>query len=395
MAAFLYSLLFPHKAPLSAALLPSMPSVKAWDFGGGRLPNPDIGGSNLEMSRGFASFFTSDVYLQNILSYVISPIFFILLIAFIAWIIYRLVRRYDQKIKDEIMKGQQLLLFKAKKMGLTEYQFKILKGITDILHIEKPSLIMDDPHLFESSIRSFLRYAAGMGEQGDALQSICRDLVITYEKIYHHTDIRRPLTALKDLEVNSLMVIRTEENTRFVGKLRVTGKDTFRIHPFISEKELHALRHGIGVTVTFWRAGDAEYEFNSVLVGVKDGMIDLISTGEFVRGQSVPHPLIDIVIPCTLTPHSAAAQSAESIAADIFKLNESEAIIRCKDKLLHDHPYVMTFSVADFTVRTDVNILSERYIADRHIFYFNLRFAEISDAAKTVISSYITERLFE
>ena len=394
MAAGLLSSLFTGNGFSPGTLSSVIPAVKDWDWPG-RLPNPQIGGSNLEMSRGFVSFLTSDEYLQNVLTFIISPIFFILLTAFIAWLIYRMVRRYDTKIKDGIARGQQLLLFKAKQRGLTDYQFKMLKGITDMLRLEKPSLIMDDPHLFEKSIRSFVPYATGMGEHDETIQSICRDLVITYEKIYHHAEVRRPLSALADLDINSLIAIRTEENMRFIGKLRITEKGNFRIRPFMQEKEMQSLRPGLGITAFFWRAGDAEYEFSSVITQINEGLIDVIATGEFQRGQSVPHPLIDIVIPCTVTPPAGTASQEKEITADIFKLNESEAIIRTGEKLSHEHPYVLSFMISDFTVRTDVAVLSERYIADRHIFYFNLRFSKISDAAKTVISAYITEHLFE
>lgn len=391
-AHFLASILSSNGFGLGSA--PFIPVVKDWDWPG-KLPNPQIGGSNLEISRGFVSMFTSDEYLQNLFANILSPIFFILIIALIAWLIYRLVRRYDQKVKDGIAQGQQLLLFKAKQMGLTDYQFKILKGITDMLHLEQPSAIMEDARLFERSVRSFLRYAAGMGESDDTLDSICRDLVITHEKLYHHADIRKPLSALKDLELNSLLVIRTEENLRFIGKLRACEKDTFLIQPFVAEKELQSLRPGLGVSAYLWRSGDAEYEFSSVMTLAHDGMIEVIAAGEFQRGQAVPHPLVDIVLPCTLSPKKGISAGAEQITADIFKLNESEAIVRCSEKLSHDHPYVIAFTVSDFTVRSDANVLSERYIADRHVFYFNIRFVGISDAAKTVISALITEHLFE
>jgi len=358
------------------------------------LPNPSIPDRAVNISQGFASFFSADTIVQNMLTYIFSPIFFLLLVAFTAWLVYRWIQRYDTKIKDEITRGQQLLLFKAKQLGLTNYQFKILKGITDILHLEKPSQIMDDPHLFERSIHTFLKFASGMGEKRDSIESISKDLIITYEKIYHPADIKKPLSSLKDLEINSLLSISTEDEFHFIGKIRSLEKENFRLQAFLTVDESHNLKTGLGLSIVFWRAGDAEYECSSVIVGTEGVLVEIMATGEFQRGQTVPHPLVDIVLPCTVTPPASVPQESE-IQADIFKLNESEAIIRSREKLSHEHPYTLIFSLADFEVRTEMQALRERYIADRHVFYINVKFVKISDAAKTVISTFITEHLFE
>ncbi|MGL4370204.1 MAG: hypothetical protein ACRCUT_11135 [Spirochaetota bacterium] len=321
----------------------------------------------------------------------LALVFFILLIVCIVWIAYRIIKRYNDTIKREISKGQQLLLFKAKSRGLSDYQFKILKGITDFLQLEKPSLIAEDPLLFERSIGRFLRYAVKMGERTDSLESICSDLVITYEKLYHYADIRKPILQVRDCEINTLLSIGTEDNNRFIGKIRECGKDNFTVHIFAFPEDLKKITPGLGITVFFWRAGDAPYTFHSVITGITGSAIEFLAAGELQRGQSVPHPLINMIIPCIILQPG----SEEKITADIFKMNETEAQIRCSQKLAHDTKYIIEFSLSGFAVRTDVRILRERYIADRHIFYFNIKMENLSEAAKNVVSNFITEHLFE
>ena len=360
-----------------------------------KLENPPVPDKMIEISKGFASYFTGDSYLQNIIAAVLSPLFFIFLVACVLWIAYRIFHRYNDKIKSDISQGQQLLLFKARQMGLNDYQFKILKGITDILVLPKPSIIADQPALFEKSIVKFLDFASGMGESQLSLEAICRDLVITYEKLYHHTEIRKPLSRLPDLEINTMMSIDTEAGNRFTGKLRSTEKNNFSLQVFMKQEDISTLKPGLGMSLYFWRAGDAEYSFSSIIVGVKGPVIDILNTGEFVRGQSVPHPLIDMVMPCSLSVASETSGEESVIETDIFKMNEFEVLIRCKEKLRHDKKYTLHFTVSDFTIATDVQILRERYISDRHIFYFSLKFVGLSDAARTVISNFINDHLFQ
>jgi len=353
--------------------------------------------SAIQISKGFASFFTADEYLQNVFSIIMSPLFFILLAGGVIYFIYRTMKKYDQGSKSETAQGQQLLLFKAKQIGLSNYQFKILNGITDMLHLEKPSLIMDDYRLFERSIERFVSFASKMGEKDASLESICRDLIITYEKIYHPADIRKPLTSIRDLEINTLTTLCLENHRFLIAKLRDFTKDRMMLRLFAKINEIESIEPGMDMRIIFWRSGDAEYEFKSVVLARNQSEVELQIPSELTRGQTVPHPLVDIVIPCTLIEKSSLTgneSSGKKIQTDIFKINEYEALIRCGIKLEHSQNYSIEFTMSGFTVRSDVQILRERFIADRKIYYFNLKFVGISEAARTIISNFITEHLF-
>ncbi len=69
-----------------------------------------------------------------------------------------LLLRYSYRLKEVKIKAAQLFLFKAKKMGLSNYQFKILRGMVDILTLKDPNPILSDKTLYEKAIGSFLSY---------------------------------------------------------------------------------------------------------------------------------------------------------------------------------------------------------------------------------------------
>jgi len=356
-----------------------------------------IFGRAIELSKGFASVFTPDDYLQNFISGILSPILLLSLFALFIWAGYRIIQKYQRAENLEMLQGQQLLLFKTKQLGITQYQYKILKGITDILHLEKPAEILRDPLLFERSIIRFLAFATKMGENKESFESICKDLIITYEKIYHFVDIRKPLSELRELEVNTLIAIETNEGNFFICKIRSQTREGFAIRVFSMAKDLERLTPGTDLRVFFWRSGDAEYEFRSIVIDNDNGDTIIQIPNDFTRGHSVPHPLVDIMLPCTVSnpPVPGTVEGTpESFPADIFKLNEYEAIIRCSSKLDHAHHYIIDFTVNDFAIRTDMQILRERFIADRKIYYFNVKFTDLSEAGKTVIGNYIINHLF-
>ena len=374
-------------------LFTSIDNFRLWNLN----RDTPIFGRALEISRGFASVFTPDEYLQNFIGAILSPILVLGIFALMIWIMYRLMQKYQRTENIEILQGQQLLLFKTKQLGITEYQYKILKGITDILHLEKPAEILKDPLLFERSIIRFLSFAFRMGENRESFESICRDLIITYEKIYHFVDIRKPLAELRELEVNTLIGLETLNGRFFIAKIRSQTREGFAIRIFAMAKDLEMFIPGTDLRVFLWRAGDAEYEFRSVVISNDNGDTVVQLPNDFTRGRSVPHPLVDVIVPCSVStkpiPGTVPGQQ-ETFNADIFRLNESEAIIRCSAKLDHAQHYILGFTVNDFAVRADIQILRERFISDRKIYYFNVKFTDISDAGKTVIGNYIINHLF-
>jgi hypothetical protein len=354
---------------------------------------PLFGGA-YEISRGFVSFFTPDEYIQNILSIIFSPISIILFIALAAYILYYILRSYDRRYRSSIAEGQQLLLFKARQAGLSSYQFKILRGITDFLHLERPSLIADDPHLFERSIPRFLQYVISMGEKGESVVAICRDLVITYEKMYHRSSIRKPLSLLSDCELNTLLVISKSDGTHYIAKIKSYTQEDVVLHVFARPLQLQAIVPGADIKGMLWRSGDAEYDFSSVVISISGNEMEILLPREIVRGNPVTHPLVDIVMPCTLTIIGSQGESEGTIESDIFKLNETEALIRTRSPLDRTKTYSIGFMLSDFAIQSTALLMSERYITDRHAYYYNVRFSAISDAAKTVIGNYLVRHMF-
>jgi hypothetical protein len=351
-------------------------------------------GGIYELSRGFFSVFTLDQYLQNLLAGIFSPFFIILFFAVGLYSLYRLLKKYNQSAKSAVAQGQQLLLFKAKQLGLSDYQFKILKGITDTLNLARPSAIITDPRLFERSIARSISFAEKMGEKRESMESICLDLIITYEKLYHHADIKKPLSSFSDLELNTLSGFCTDEGIHFVVKLKGFERDKAVFFVFASREKIEKLKPGTDIKGVIWRSGDAEYDYKSVILAVEGNIVSIQLPLEVNRGIPVPHPLIDIVVPCSISVKNQAGAVSSPVEADIFKLNESEALIRSKTRIEHSKMYQIEFTVSDFAVRSDIQILRERYIADRHVFYYNLKFTDLSEAGRTVIGNHLTKHLF-
>jgi hypothetical protein len=350
-------------------------------------------GDAYEISRGFVSFFTASEYIQNIVSIILSPIFIILFIAAVAYLLLYILRNYDRRYRSSIAEGQQLLLFKARQAGLSSYQFKILKGITDFLHLERPSLIADDPHLFERSIPRFLEYALRMGEEEESIVSICRDLVITYEKLYHRATIRKPLSSLSDCELNTLFVI-SKKDGNYIAKIKSFTQTNAVVHVFARPAQLQSVVPGADIRCVLWRSGDAEYDFSSVVMSVTGNEMEILLPKELSRGNPVTHPLVDIVIPCTLSVFGNQGAQEGTAEADIFKLNETEALIRTKMPLDRSKTYSIGFTLSEFAIQSTALLMSERYITDRRAYYYNVRFSGISDAAKTVIGNHLLRHLF-
>lgn len=361
-------------------------------------PDTPLIGPAIELSRGFASIFTPDVYLQNIISGILSPIFIIAFFAIAIYILYRILRSQEEKQNQSQAQGKQLLLFKAKQLALSNYQFKILQGMTDLLKLDPPAQILDDPTLFERSILRFLSYAGKMGENRESIESICKDIIITYEKIYHPVGIRKPLSHIREIEVNTLIAITSPSGKFTVAKIKNVSKNTITITPFALRSEFENFVPGADLRIIFWRAGDAEYEFNSIVISIQTSVIEIDIPSEFSRGTSVPHPLVDLIIPCRIFPKPVIATQKDAftpVDVDIFKINEYEAVIRSKNKFDHGIAYFIEFIISDFTIKTEISILRERYIADRKIYYINIKFIDLSEAARSVIYEYINEQLFD
>ena len=349
-----------------------------------------------ELSQGFASFFSSDKLTQNFISGILSPFMIICFIAVIAYICYRIIKYIDFREKQKQLYVQQLIMFKAKEKGLSNYQIKILRGITEILRREEAIELMGEPLIFEKYIKNFIKYIKQINTGNDTLETICRDIITIYEKIYHGNDIRRPLSSSAEIEKNTLLAVSSEKGDWYICKVKGVDIDDYILYiintasgkdiQFASEEEVNGI---------FFRGGDAEYRFSSVVVNNTGSLLKMNIPEKLERGEAVPHPLINVNIPCEITRPGKPGEEWDTIAADLFRLNETEAVIRIDTRLKHGDGNEINFNISDFVIHSDIHVIGEKHISDLGTYYYNVKFTNISDAAKKVIYTFLESTLFD
>ena len=349
-----------------------------------------------EMSRGFASIFSSDKLTQNLIAGILSPFMILCLIALMIYIIYKIIKYIDFLEKQKKLYVQQLIMFKAKEKGLSNYQIKILKGVAEILRREEAIELMGEPLIFEKYIKNFITYIKQIYTGNDTLETICSNIITIYEKIYHGNEIRRPLAAPSELEKNILLAVSSKKGDWYICKLKNIENDCLILYIINTpaEKGSH-FAAGDESNIIFFRGGDAEYRFTTTIVLNEGSLLKLKLPEKFERGESVPHPLIDVNIPCEISKSGKPGEDRIITTADIFRLNETEAVIRYESKLKHGTGNEIIFTISDFIVHSEINVISEKQISEVGTYYYNLKFTTISDAAKRVIYTFLESTLFD
>ncbi len=349
-----------------------------------------------EMSRGFASIFTADKVTQNIISGIMTPFMILLIIATIVYICYRVIKYIDFREKQKKMYLQQLIMFKAKEKGLSNYQIKILKGIIEILQHEEAMEIMTEPLIFEKYIKNFIRYIRQIEAGNETMETICSNIITIYEKIYHGNDIRRPLASPAELEKNTLVAVSSENGNWYICKLKSVENEGYILYIINNptEKEIR-LNAGDTVKSLFFRGGDAEYRFDSSVINSEGALLKLRIPEKMERGEPVPHPLIDVNIQCEIIRPGVTDEERAPIEADLFRLNETEAVIRIDARLKHGSNNEIKFTISDFLIHAGVHVIGEKALSGTTTYYYNIKFTNISDAAVKVIYNFLESSLFD
>lgn len=308
--------------------------------------------------------------------------------------------RYNQHLKNKKIQAEQLFLFKIKQLGLTNFQVKILDGLIHTLNLSDASVILENPGLFESSIASFLAYLKSRGEKEESLSSICRDLIITYEKLYNHTTFKTPLQTINELETGLLLFVTTRANSIFIGKISRIEPGKIILAIFRSARDIN-VAEGVDADAYVWRAGDAEYSFKTKVLSVTGNTITILLPEEFNRGKEVRHPYIDTIIPCTISQapsgqsdaSKAGKNDGEPLSAVIHKIHQDELIVRTSKKLDYRQTYTINFIMSDFKMKITAIVIADRTIQEENVFYLTFRYTEISEAARSILKTYIQEHL--
>ncbi len=318
----------------------------------------------------------------------------LLVILFLVVGLIFLILKYIQHQKDRQLHDYNLFLFRTKRLGLSNFQIKVLNNIINILHLSNPSDILRDPELFEEATGKFLTFLKNQHEEEKSFSSICKDLTITYEKLYHGVRFKKPLNSLMELEINQLLYFNTAGEETFFGKILSISNNGITLKLFRSPKELQALVEPQPVKFYIWRVGDAEYTFDTMTEELEGNLLTVIIPESFTRDKEFRHPYLDVIIPCTVKINAGGTkEEIKEENGTVFKINDYEAVVRLGDKMDYKEQYALSFAINEFKFDILTQIISSRTIAEGNVFYYTMKFEDISEAARNVLKNYIYEHL--
>jgi c-di-GMP-binding flagellar brake protein YcgR len=310
----------------------------------------------------------------------------------IATISFLLTIRFYLSYKKRSIHDQQLFLFRMKKIGLSNFQIKILQNMVDMLGLSNPIDLLNSPDLFEKAVGRFLSFLQSRGENLDSLAGICKDITIIHDKLYHPPVIKKPLSSADDISNDQLIYLVTEEENVHIGKVGSRDQNYIYINLFRPSRDIKDLGESLPVTAHLWRVGDAEYEFATTLGKGTKSEITLSLPDKIIRASEFRHPYIDVIIPAFIYP-AEKIEEVEKANCTIFKLNDFEAVIRLDKKIDFQVKYNIEFTIMDFNLNLASSIISGKTIEEGTAFYYTLKFSEMSDAARQVLKKYVYEHL--
>lgn len=305
--------------------------------------------------------------------------------------------KYNLKLKNKIIQARLLFQFKIKQFGLTALQIRIVNHIIENQKLKNPQIIFRNPDLFEASIGEILVYLKSGAEDGESLVNIFKDLIITYEKLYHYAAARKPIEKISDIEEGVLLFFYLNPSVVYVGKLVEKGASQITLQLFRNIKNLPEIKTEGIYEFFLWRSGDAEYIFKAkvLLFDFDEGRIIIEMPSEFMRGKEVRRPYIDVFIASTLSiPEELKIsddEQTEEIPCTILKLNEHELVFRLAQKLDYRINYILDFKINEFKVGISIQLIADKTITEGDIHYYTCKIMVISEAAKAVLHKFIND----
>ncbi|MCU0849138.1 MAG: hypothetical protein MUD12_14755 [Spirochaetes bacterium] len=317
----------------------------------------------------------------------------ILFSIFMLAIIYFLYK-YLQVLKDRRIHDHQLFLFKLKKLGLSNFQIKIINNMLGILRLGESNRFLTETALFEDGVGRFLGFLKDKNEPEETLESICKDISMINDRLFHHSLQRKPIERLMDIEADQILYFITEYKYVYMGKIISKSEKGLDIRLFRSPRQISDLSPGISIKVYIWRSGDAEYVFSSKTLAGKKNILTISISDDFVRGKEFRHPYIDIIVPATLTAIKESGNAEEEIiSGTILKINEFEAVMKLSKKLNYNFDYYIDFEILEFHIRSNSRLIASRSVEEENSIYYTLKFDDMSEAAKNILKKYIYEHL--
>jgi hypothetical protein len=318
---------------------------------------------------------------------------FLLIILLVACIF--IIAKNSMIANQQASHEYQLLLFKSKNRGLTNFQYRIVLSMVSNLKLKKPSRIMDDPSLYEQSIGSFINYIISTkSEKPELLKKFFKDIVITYEKLYKDTRHRKPLTGIDSLGTGNMVYFYTKKKKIFLGKIVEINSRTVRMKLFRKPSRIPTNLYNRTVSAFLWRPGDAEYTFTSTIRDQDRHSITIDTPETLKRGKEVPLPFINVILSFRIDKAISKSVPIDlELKGTVIKLSENEIFIRTKEKLDCSFEYSIEFTVDDYVIHSQTKLTEDKTINETGVFYYKCSLLETTDAAHKVIRSYIYEHI--
>ncbi len=317
----------------------------------------------------------------------------VLVLLIIALAIFAAVRHLKAKEQQRI-NNNQLFLFQVKRKGLSNFQIKILNNMVSYLRLSNPTELMADSSLFESSLSGFLDILPDCREDREGLDSICRDMVMMYEKLYVPVANRKSLGTMNDIEKDQILYFTTESGKTCLGKVTGRSAETITIKLFSNIKKTGELAEEQPVNLYIVRINDAEYSAKTVIKKTENGSVQLAVTDQFVMEREFRHPFINVIIPAAIVKkRRSELETDEEIEGTIFRLNEYECVARVADSLPYDRSYGITFELMDYKFNAAAKIISSRTVEAEKVYYYTMKFEMLTEPAKVILRRFISDHL--
>jgi hypothetical protein len=322
-----------------------------------------------------------------------AEIFFIFLFILILFIFLGLLKYY-KNLQQKKINDQQLFLFKMKRLGLSNFQIKIINNMSQLLQLSKPNEILNNSKLFESALGKFLIFTKSTNESEESMESISKDISIIYGKLYHPAQYKKPMESLLDIENDQLLYFTTKDKNVYLGKIISKNIKSLTISLFRNAKNLSEISVETPIDVYIWRVGDAEYSFSTTTMNLTKNILAIKLPDKFLREREFRHPYITVILPCTISKlELGIIEEREEINGSLYKINDFEAVIRISKKLEYKMTYQIKFTLDEFNFLIDSKLISNKTMEEGNITYYTFKFQKMSDAAINVLKRYMYDHL--
>ncbi len=330
---------------------------------------------------------------------VILTLLFFILIGF-----FFLLYRHYQIIKKRQELLEQNFILKVRQIGLTRSQSQALSDIMALVPEKNRNRLFTDPLLFESALSKHPDVITGADETAEKREARCKNIAVMHEKLYHNTAYQRPLDALSEIADDTAACLSVADAPPLIAKLSGKEGNTLRLTLFGMADAAEIA--GKQASFYFFRAGDAEYRFESIISPAEGQIVSTPIPETFTRGTDVRHPYVETDIPCLMTvqplrnPASAVEpaeeqheEQIETIGASVTRLNEHEVVVRFARPLAFNRHYTIELEINEFKIRSELRMMSGGSPYETGPHFLTFKFVDLSPIAGDILRKYVAERL--